>query len=374
MCNYHSDINLNGFRIRRLKTAVASDEPINLGQAPEIAQDAVGSMVDGTLVYVDVTPLLTRAALTGDVTAAQGSNTTTIANNAVSFAKFQTIATDSILGRDTAGTGNVENILLNATLSMDGSGNLQRAALTGNVTAPAGSNTTTIASGVVTEAMQVLADNTTQNVTSTAHGYTPKSPGDATKFLNGDVTPSWSVPAGIQTPQMIAGSVYDIADFWGGYRQLFTTSGTHTANKMYLYPFLCQQTVTITKFSFQVITAVGGSNARCGIYADSAGVPTGAALVDSGNMSTASAVVVDSGTVSYQLVAGTTYWWAVAVSANVAFNAYNGTWVPTTGAATTGDSSVYNAYRMDHTFGALPTIGTLTRVQVTAPPRLQIKL
>lgn len=45
----------------------------------EAAQDAVGAMVDSTLVYVDGTPLLTRAALTGDITAAQASNATTLA-------------------------------------------------------------------------------------------------------------------------------------------------------------------------------------------------------------------------------------------------------------------------------------------------------
>jgi len=55
----------------------------------EAAQDAVGAMcTDGTLVYVDGTPLLTRGALTGDVTAAQGSNATTIANDAVTTAKI----------------------------------------------------------------------------------------------------------------------------------------------------------------------------------------------------------------------------------------------------------------------------------------------
>jgi hypothetical protein len=43
----------------------------------EQAQDAVGAMVDGSLTYVDATPLLQRAALTGDVTAAAGSNVTT---------------------------------------------------------------------------------------------------------------------------------------------------------------------------------------------------------------------------------------------------------------------------------------------------------
>ncbi len=45
----------------------------------ELAQDAVGAMIDTTLVYVDGSPLLTRAALTGDVTAAQGSNALALA-------------------------------------------------------------------------------------------------------------------------------------------------------------------------------------------------------------------------------------------------------------------------------------------------------
>ncbi len=91
-----------------------------------------------------------RAALTGDVTASANANVTTIANDAVTFAKMQDVVTNSLLGRDTVGTGNVENILLDDTLSMDGSGNLQRAALTGDVTASAGSNTTTIAAAAVT--------------------------------------------------------------------------------------------------------------------------------------------------------------------------------------------------------------------------------
>lgn len=46
----------------------------------EQAQDAIGAMVDGSLTYVDATPLLQRAALTGDVTASAGSNTTVVTN------------------------------------------------------------------------------------------------------------------------------------------------------------------------------------------------------------------------------------------------------------------------------------------------------
>lgn len=45
----------------------------------EAAQDAVGAMVDSSLVYTDGTPLFQRAALTGAITASAGSNTTAYA-------------------------------------------------------------------------------------------------------------------------------------------------------------------------------------------------------------------------------------------------------------------------------------------------------
>ncbi len=44
----------------------------------------------------------------------------------------------------------------------------------------------------VVEADQTLADNTTANVSSTAHGYAPKSAADATKFLNSAATPAYA--------------------------------------------------------------------------------------------------------------------------------------------------------------------------------------
>jgi len=95
----------------------------------EASQDAVGAMVDTTLVYVDGTPLLTRAALTGDVTAAQGSNATTIANDAVTNAKLANMATATFKGRTTAGIGDPEDLtatqataLLNSVVGDSGSG------------------------------------------------------------------------------------------------------------------------------------------------------------------------------------------------------------------------------------------------------------
>lgn len=78
--------------------------------------------------------------------------------------------------------------------------------LTGDVTAGPGSGsqvatitngaivTAKIADAQVTEAKQVLVDNTTQDVSITKHGYAPKLPNDATKYLNG--VGAWAVPAG----------------------------------------------------------------------------------------------------------------------------------------------------------------------------------
>lgn len=89
-------------------------------------------------------------------------------------------ATDTTITRVSAGVIAVEGATIHA-------GNL-----TGDVTSSG--LATTIGSGKVTEAMQVLADNTTQNVSTSKHGYAPKAPNDATKYLDG--TGAYSVPAG----------------------------------------------------------------------------------------------------------------------------------------------------------------------------------
>lgn len=96
--------------------------------------------------------VIERAALTGDVTAAQNSNSTTIAAGAVTFAKMAAIATDRLIGRDTAGSGDPEAISVGGGVEFSGSLSIQRSALTGDVTAPAGSNSTTIAANAVTDA------------------------------------------------------------------------------------------------------------------------------------------------------------------------------------------------------------------------------
>jgi uncharacterized protein DUF2793 len=139
----------------------------------EEAQDAVGAMVDTSLVYVDATPLLTRAALTGDVTASQGSNTTTIANDAVTYAKLQNVsATDMVLGRASAGAGDVEEMACTAAgraLLDDATASDQRTTLglgtIATLAAPSGtvvgtSDTQTLSNKRVTRRVVSMADAT----------------------------------------------------------------------------------------------------------------------------------------------------------------------------------------------------------------------
>jgi len=87
-----------------------------------------------------------------------GSQSIRIANDGVTNALLANMATPRLKGRTTASTGDPEDLtLVNSTsitwnTSTGGSVSLERAALTGDVTAPANSNATTIANSAVTNA------------------------------------------------------------------------------------------------------------------------------------------------------------------------------------------------------------------------------
>lgn len=91
-----------------------------------------------------------RSALTGDVSAPAGSNVTTLANSTVSNAKLAPAATDILLGRDTAGVGNIEYISLDPTLEFTGSLSIRRAAISGDIVMSAGSNSALIPNDTIT--------------------------------------------------------------------------------------------------------------------------------------------------------------------------------------------------------------------------------
>lgn len=111
--------------------------------------------------------------LSGDVTTAgTGVAVATIANDAVTFAKMQNIPTDTLVGRDSLLTGDPESITVGGGIEFTGSGGIQRSALTGDVTASAGSAGTAISVNAV--------DNTKLNdvPTGTLKGRTAAGTGD----------------------------------------------------------------------------------------------------------------------------------------------------------------------------------------------------
>lgn len=88
----------------------------------------------------------------GDVTASSGGTIISIDNGVVTLAKMANLSTDTILGRDTAGTGIPEALTVTGGLEFTGAGGIQTAAFTGDVTKSAGGTSLSIASGSVTYA------------------------------------------------------------------------------------------------------------------------------------------------------------------------------------------------------------------------------
>lgn len=139
-----------------------------LGRDSSGAGDAEEIAVGGGLEFTG-SGGIQRSALTGDVSASAGSNATTIANDSVTYAKMQNVSTtDRLLGRDSAGAGDVEELSVGGGLEFSGSGGIQRSALTGDVTASAGSGSTTIADNAVTTSKILNANVTLAKIANIA--------------------------------------------------------------------------------------------------------------------------------------------------------------------------------------------------------------
>lgn len=116
----------------------------------EDAQDAVGAMVDASLTYVDGTPLLQRAALTGAVTATAGSNATSLGSFAV--ADLSTALSDANIAGNNLGDQTITNSsdATSHTVTLSGSGGTVQLIEGANITLTTGgtgsAGTVTIAS------------------------------------------------------------------------------------------------------------------------------------------------------------------------------------------------------------------------------------
>ena len=115
------------------------------------------------------------------------AGTAQLDNDAVTFAKIQNIATDRLLGRDTALTGDPEEITVGGGLEFTGTGGIQRSALTGAITASAGSSSTSLGSFTLSAFNTALSDADVATGGGTATGT---NTGDQTITLTGDVTGS----------------------------------------------------------------------------------------------------------------------------------------------------------------------------------------
>jgi len=150
------------------------------------------------------------------------------------------------------------------------------------------------------DATAAATDITTRDVTSTAHGLTPKSPGDATKFLNGGATPAWSVPAG-GTPDpglcqgrltLTTGVPVTTADVTGATTMYFTP---FNGSRLALYDGVSVWTVyTFTELSLALGTLTSGKPYDVFVY-DNAGTPTLEFLVWTNDTTRATALTTQNG-------------------------------------------------------------------------------
>ncbi len=127
-----------------------------IATATVLGRSTAGS---GNIEILTTLPVAVMPAHTGDVTSSAGSVALTIGNNVVTYAKFQQVASVSLVGNPTGGTANAQAITLGGGLEFSGT-TLRTAAHTGDVTSAAGSLAMTIANSAVTLAkMANLAAN-----------------------------------------------------------------------------------------------------------------------------------------------------------------------------------------------------------------------
>lgn len=121
----------------------------NTGDPADIVAGANGRVlmrVDDILVFRELTTSMSVTdADYGDITVSGGGMAWTIDANAVTFAKMQDISTDRLIGRDTAGSGDPEQITVGGGVEFTGGGGIQTSAFTGDATKAAGGTALTLA-------------------------------------------------------------------------------------------------------------------------------------------------------------------------------------------------------------------------------------
>lgn len=303
-------------------------------------------------------------ALTGDVTGSgTGSFAATIAAKAVTYAKMQDIsATSRLLGRGSAGAGVTQELTTGGGIEFNGlSTGIQRSALTGDVTASAGSNATTIAASAVTLAMQANMATASLVYRKTAGSGAPEVNTLATLKtdlgLTGTNTGDQVEADAYPSFEVVGTATVEVWYWAGALTGVAGTVLTIAANKAYAVPFVAAKRTGATMDRVAINATVGLGNVRLALYDEVGGIPT--------NLKTDFGVVAASGvssiTISQALTTGKRYFLCAvfdntptirAISSNAAFA--NGT----DNTLGTGSNTYYTATM---TYGAwastFPTTG-----------------
>ncbi len=150
-------------------------------------------------------------ALTGDVTTSAGSLATTIANSAVTLAKMANMATASILGRNTAGTGAPEVLSAATTKNLLALNNVENTALSTWVGSTALTTVGTITTGTWNSKVNVSGQFSFSNVTKTAD-YTMAASDGWVAVTNTVAPRTITLPTATSVP---AGTVVWVSDETG---------------------------------------------------------------------------------------------------------------------------------------------------------------
>lgn len=254
--------------------AIAHSKLANLAGLSVLGRSTNSSGAMAAITGTDGQALRVSGTTLGFGTLASGA----LGDGIVTFAKFQDIATDRLLGRDTASTGDVEEISLDSTLEFTGSASIRRAALTGDVTASAGSNATTIANNAVT----------------------------TVKILDANVTLAKLVNlAGLSVLGRSANSSGVMAAITGTDGQVLRVSGTTLGFGTIATAGLADGSVTLAKLANGTACSLLGRSANSsGVYADISAGTNGFVFLRRSNAVTA-ALLLDENVDPAAAVAGT---------------------------------------------------------------------
>jgi len=150
-----------------------------------------------------------------------------------------------------------------------------------------------------------LGDDTSGDVSTAKHGFTPKAPDDVGKFLRGDA--AWGVPADLFAFRRVnAGDEAWYTCTTGG-----VTSAALTANRLYAHPFLVTKSLVADRIGISIqVLAGAGKKCRLGIYNNSNGRPS-TLLLDAGEID-ANVLNMQAVSIAQSLPPG--LYWLAAVS------------------------------------------------------------